>query len=100
MDLFCLLGSTKIPMVRATLFMDASHSNSSKLKPLLAHTVLRYLTVGHLSMDSMGLDTGHALAFWALHCWVPHVVVQPCDNAQLPDLVEVGLQDHAIVGLL
>ena len=142
--LFRCLGSTEIPMVRATFLWMPGTLSSSRLKPLPARTFVWYLTVGHLTTGRRGPDAGRGAMRRALACRALRLrrekpsgdhcppsrsgpdarrtgkdrtgrdgtgalapgrsptdlasrLVKPRGHAPLPVLVEVGLQDHAIL---
>ena len=100
-DVFRLLGSTEMLMVRAIFLWMPATLSSSRLKPLPARTLVWYLTVGHLTMGLMGPDAGRgAMCTFACQALVPadlaRWLVELRVHSLLPILVEVGLQDHAI----
>lgn len=57
-DLFHVLRSTEIPVGPATFLWMPATLNFSKLKPLQAHTLVWYFTMGHLTMGQMGWTQG------------------------------------------
>lgn len=91
-------GSIEIPIVHATFLWVLATLNSYKLKPLPAHSLVWYLTMGHLTKDWMAPDMRWR-AMWHVgslglvpsdlpcHLVEPHGCCQTCGS---------GVQDQAI----
>uniref|UniRef100_A0A8C6PAG5 Uncharacterized protein n=1 Tax=Nothobranchius furzeri TaxID=105023 RepID=A0A8C6PAG5_NOTFU len=87
-DLLRRRESTEMPIVRAVFLWipAACRTDSSRVKPRPARTLVWYLTVGHLTCGRTRLSPA----------FLPGRLVEPGAHSFLPVFVEMRVQNHSI----